>query len=771
MNYSLLLSSAYLVGGVVILLFGFVILRENPRSPVNRATSLMLFSGALGTILGALGHLLQLQDTDATVSYAEYIRNFGYLWEFFFPSLLYFALVYPVAHPLVKRRQVLEIAVYIPHLFHFVLVLLLSEAGRFTRAFDVLLERIGPGGIGDFLSTVLDLVNVLVALMNTVHQQLFSLVNLAYGGVAVALLLRSRRRVVVPRLRGQLAIVVTGLVTCVAGYVAAMLLPLLMPYRDNAATVVFLVSVALIVASVTIAYAIVRHKFLDMQNLARRSILYGATAALFASIYLVVIRQVTRFGADVFGPNIEVIEAGFIVLSILIFQPLLTAVEDLIEQTLRRRDKTDTRTVIGQLGRELAAEVDLRGMRERLATTLERSLLVKQVQLVTLESPKGYPILDRGDAHTTLKAESSFERFLRLLVSSGQPVLRRDVERSLSDTEFDDLDELFEWIENHHLLVPLVQSDQVRGYIGVGPKLTGGRFHADDLALLSLLGQQMVTSIENVRLLSENVQKRILEEEIAMASEIQQRLLPTTFPENPGYVSYAISHASKLVGGDYFDVFVNQRNRLHLAIADVSGKGMAAALLMSSLRAALRSTVEHLESPSQVLARINMLLYESTSPEKFATFFYGVLDTERHKLVYSNAGHNYPILLHQDRSATELKEGGLLLGAFPDAVYQDGQIDMLPGETLFMYTDGITEATNGGDEDFGEQRLHELLRRWQRRELREIVEGVLDEVRTFMRGADPTDDVTMVIVRRHTRTDSFAGQRPFAGSGGVAPHG
>jgi serine phosphatase RsbU (regulator of sigma subunit) len=772
MNYSLLLSSFYLAGGILILFFGFVILRENPRSPVNRATALMLFSGALGSILGALGQLLELRaGGDAGLGYARYLRNFAYLWEFFFPSLLYFALVYPIQQPLLQRRHAVEVALYIPHLFHLGLVLLLSETARFTRPFDLLIERMGPSGLADFMATVLELVDVLVSLVNKVHQQLFSLVNVAYAVVAMGLLHRNRKRVAVLRVRRQLAIVLTGLTLCVLGYVAAILLPLLRPYRDNSTTVVFLVSVSLLLASVSIAYAIVRHKFLDMQNLARRSILYGATALVFAFFYLVVIKQIVRLSADVFGPNVEVIETGFIVLSIIILQPLLTTVEDLMENLIRSGDKTDRRTVIRNISQQMVGEVDVQGIRERLCSSLERSLVVSRVQLVTLEEEQGTRYLDRGDARLLLEPGSPMEELLRLVGNATQPLQRTDLERPLSGHPDHEVARLRDWVGEFHLLVPLVQQQQVRGFLSVGPKLTGGRFHGDDLALLSLLAQQVVTSIENVRLLSENVQKRILEEEIAMASDIQRRLLPDTFPDHPGYNSYAVSYASKLVGGDYFDLFSDERRRLHLAIADVSGKGIAAALLMSSLRAALRSMVPHLHSPGHVLTHINQLLYESTSPEKFATFFYGVLDMEKHELVYANAGHNYPILLRPDRSSVELTDGGLLLGAFPNVQYHDGTLELRPGEMLFMYTDGVTEATNGGDEDFGEARLHDFLQRAQKRELRDVVRGVLDEVRTFTRGIDPADDVTMLLVRRQARGpgDDAVG-RLLAESSGAGEH-
>jgi sigma-B regulation protein RsbU (phosphoserine phosphatase) len=303
-------------------------------------------------------------------------------------------------------------------------------------------------------------------------------------------------------------------------------------------------------------------------------------------------------------------------------------------------------------------------------------------------------------------------------------------------------------MEPYVLLVPLVRQDEVLGVLALGAKLTGGRFHAEDMALLNILSQQLTTAIENVRLVSENVQKRILDEEINLATEIQEGLLPTKLPQHPLYASHGVSFASKFVGGDYYDLFLSEEGRLHLAIADVSGKGVPAALLMSSLRAALHSNVAHVSSPSEVVSRINRLMYESTAPEKFATFFYGVLDTNSHELVYSNAGHNYPLVVRSNREPVRLTQGGLILGAFANAAYEEGHLTLEPGDTLFMYTDGVTEATDDNEEDFGEERLQELLCHRCQHEPRELVEEVLREVRAFTHGAEPGDDVTMLVIQR-----------------------
>ena len=745
MSYALFFSTLSLVGGLAILPLGLVILRENPRAAVNRATALMLFSGALGSMLGALGRLLELPDA-VVGSSAVWLRSFSYLWEFFFPSLLYFALVYPAAA--VRRRQLhaVEAALYVPYLCHLALVLLTGEAGLGDQAVDVITARAGSGHMGDFVAGTLEMLSFLVRLLGQIHQQIFALVNVSYAALAIYLLRRSGARVQSARVRGQLRIIVVGLTLCVVGYALAKIIPIFRYNTPSDVLVVVLTSLSLLLATGTIGWAIVRHKFLDMRNLARRSILYGATAVLFAGFYIVVMKQVARLTAGVFGPNADVIEAGFIVVTVLVFQPLLVGAEEALESFLRRRG-IDPQAQLQELARQLGSEVEVGALRARVAASLRHSLFVEGAALYTLESHDGIATLDGGERRAALHPASPVGALVGFFESGREPALRQDVERSLSALSPPQRAELHAWIGEHALLVPIVRQDTLVGLLGVGPKLSGARFHAEDVGLLALVAQQIGASLDNLRLVSENLQKRVMEDELQLAAQIQKNLLPTVFPCGRGYSTHALSLASKEVGGDYYDVFVLE-DRLYVAIADVSGKGVPAALLMASLRAALRSNVQHLSSPAQVLERINDLLFESTSPEKFATFFFGLLDLRTHELVFANAGHNYPMILRADGAVEELTQGGLVLGIFPGTRYTDGEARLGDGDLLFLYTDGVTEASNAQEEEYGTERLLGLLQQSLDRTAEQVVADVLGAVRSFASASDPGDDITMLAVRR-----------------------
>lgn len=203
--------------------------------------------------------------------------------------------------------------------------------------------------------------------------------------------------------------------------------------------------------------------------------------------------------------------------------------------------------------------------------------------------------------------------------------------------------------------------------------------------------------------------ERVREEELEEASEIQAKLLPKSLPEIPNHDVAAISKPVRFVGGDYYNVVRVDDEHTAFCIADVAGKGMTAALLMSSLQAALQPLIEECLEPRELCQRVNRVLCELTPTGKFISLFYGVLRHTDHSLIYCNAGHNPPLLLHTDGSSDELRSTGAVLGQFPQWSYEQGEVHMKSGDNLLIFTDGLVEASNAEQEFFGEARLLEVV--------------------------------------------------------------
>ncbi len=245
-----------------------------------------------------------------------------------------------------------------------------------------------------------------------------------------------------------------------------------------------------------------------------------------------------------------------------------------------------------------------------------------------------------------------------------------------------------------------------------------------------------------------------LKRELETARAIQVRLLPSSEPVVTGFQVVGASIPSREIGGDYFDFLVQGEDQIGIAIGDVSGKGMPAALLMSNLQASLHGQVMHPGTVSGVVERVNDLLVRSTDPHMFATFFYGLLDARNATFTCTNAGHNPPILLRASGEIEELTTGGLLLGMLGEQVYQQDTVTLAPGEIIVLYTDGITEAVGpAADEDdydamFGEDTLFEVLRRNRHLPAAGIKDAILDAVSTHTSGVAQSDDITLVVIRR-----------------------
>ena len=233
--------------------------------------------------------------------------------------------------------------------------------------------------------------------------------------------------------------------------------------------------------------------------------------------------------------------------------------------------------------------------------------------------------------------------------------------------------------------------------------------------------------------------------ELNFAHEVQRALFPRQFPSDSDLEFSAICVPASGISGDYYDVLQLPGGRLVFAVADISGKGISAAILMSNVQAVLRTLAEAGRSPAEVCSQLNRHLYRVTDDSWFATFFYAEWNCGDRTLTYINAGHTTPVLWGSSRGQ-QLNEGGVPLGIFPDIEFRVGKVELQPGDLMAVYSDGVTEAGVQRGEQFGEARLEALVTRHAQKPLEEIQEQVLKEVRKWS-GEEPEDDVTLLLVR------------------------
>jgi serine phosphatase RsbU (regulator of sigma subunit) len=298
------------------------------------------------------------------------------------------------------------------------------------------------------------------------------------------------------------------------------------------------------------------------------------------------------------------------------------------------------------------------------------------------------------------------------------------------------------------LCVPLRLKGRMIGVLSVFNKHGGDEFTEGDSRLLTIIAAQSTQVIENARLYEEEQALSRIEQELDTARTIQERLLPKSPPVIAGYELAGRSAPARQVGGDYFDYFSRDGEGTVICLADVSGKGISAALLMASTQATIRSLSLSDASLIRRLAHANQLLYNSTSSDKFVTMFYSVLDAEKHELAYSNAGHNPPLLISADGSVRELTDGGPVLGILPAFSFEQSTVALAPGDVLLIYSDGFSEAANMRFEEFGDDRLRDLAVAHREEPAQKLIETIVSEVRAFCGETPQGDDMTIVVVRR-----------------------
>lgn len=298
------------------------------------------------------------------------------------------------------------------------------------------------------------------------------------------------------------------------------------------------------------------------------------------------------------------------------------------------------------------------------------------------------------------------------------------------------------------LVLPIQHKNETSAILCLGPKMTGQAYKSDDIDLLNALGNLAYVSIQNTYLVEQQIERERLEEEMRLARDIQEGLLPSETPQVTGLQMASLALPSRHVGGDYFDLVAQQNGSILIAIADVTGKGVPAALLMANLQACLHTMVPMDLTMEEFIGHMNRVICQNTSFDKFITAFTGLYHPDTKRFEYVNAGHNPPMLLRTDGTIELLEEGGLLLGVMRDMPYQRGSVELSLGDVLVSFTDGVTEAMSPEGEEFHEDRLEAILREHGDKSAQEILNIVREAIVDFT-GSETqlSDDLTMIVMK------------------------
>lgn len=514
-------------------------------------------------------------------------------------------------------------------------------------------------------------------------------------------------------------------------------------------------------APFTLAYVVLVQRAMDVRVIVRMGARYAMAKAVLLAVQWVLVAIAVWL---LLLPALHGRQAGASTFAeVLVFLALVVALRVGVQKRAQRwldrrffREAYDAEVVLNELSDEVRRFTETAPLLETVARRVAETLHVAQIAVLLrgsevfhLEQAIGVQL----DGPLTLPAQASSVRYLS--TTNAPARLYRDDPDAwylmAGKSEREVLDAV-----NAELLLPLPGRNRLMGVMALGPKRSEAAYTKADLHLLQTVATQTGLALEITQLAhslaAEAAQRERVNREMEIAREVQERLFPQEMPRIEGATIAGHCRPALGVGGDYYDVFLLEDGRVGLAIGDVSGKGIAAALLMAGLRASLRGiSLDTPQNLAKVMDKVNRLVYESSAANRYATFFFAAYDPKTRRLDCVNAGHNPPAVLRcgagGKTEAIWLEANGPVVGLLPTAPYTEQSLTLMPGDLLLMFTDGVSEAMAHDDEEWGEQRMIASAEQCSGNTADAIVKDLFRNVDAFTAGAPQHDDMTLLVLK------------------------
>ncbi|MCK4351638.1 MAG: SpoIIE family protein phosphatase [Candidatus Krumholzibacteria bacterium] len=699
---------ALMVVGFTFILLGFIVIMRRPD--------------ILGVLFATNFYIFSFLLTERPVTGVKLFHITGELfYDFLFIFLpaffLHFALLFPGRTIDVgTRRARLIRTIYIPSTVLFILTFLLA--------------------LMSFSGADVSLAIVIVALISI------------YWAVYIVLILVAFVRTYSASDKAQrvkFRIVVIGLALGIVPFAMVMVLKQFLPAESLPRA--HLSAIFLVAIPISFAFSILKHGAMELDIMFRKGVTFAILAGLLVGLYFVIVNVLgDRFG-HLLGVPRSFVTLITIILLALVFAPARTVIQISVDRLFYSSRKVFRDRVI-EFNRSIQYLISVDEISDFVATEIRDICDASSVYLFMKEPGGNYAL--RG----------SYPREKRLALTSFPPdtALISLMKRKRLPQMIEFFDKL--WMTNNldrisrelismgsvSVAVPMIEQTDLFGFVLVGPKNSGKPYKIDDAEVLELLGERSAAALRNVELYRDSLAKQKLEKELSLAAEIQLRLLPEKPPTLAGSEILGGLKTSMEVGGDFYDFVDLPSGKIGLAVADVSGKGIPAAMLMTTLQASFRAEAAIERTPAEILSSLNESLYERSDQTKFATFFYASYDDRTKLLHYANGGSFPPIVLSSDGRINKLQRGGTLVGISRESVYGEGIIKLKPGDIVAVYTDGIIDQENERQEPYGESSLIEFLRNNSHLSLNNIIEKLFATLLAFGQN-NLKDDMTIVLLR------------------------
>lgn len=751
MSFELLNTVFLFVSGGFLIFLAVTVTRDNLGNRLNRIVGAMLFFAGLGPIFLAMGTVISFS-APVSVSFDD-VPAYGIhkIWEFFFPFLLLFAWVYPYDQLRGIRYRWVKFVIFLPPILHLAILTSFEQLSSFLGIFEKETAQEGIGGIIlKPLGQIFAWLQILISIIRTYHNEIFNIIYVIYVGAAFYVFAAGYKLLTGESLRSQAKTVLWGARLGLLLLVLSLILAKSLPWAVKDEISDLTIALSVLIGAGVIAFATVKHQFLNVRLVFRQSFVYSLTYAVLVGAYAALIIKSNDLMLPVFKEQAQVFSYVFIVVLLLAFLPFTRWIDNFIRSVFIRT-QIDHRKVLERFSRQIISILDPEQLREIISETLKTSVLVDQVYFVMFDDkvseyailptddfPKRV-ILDRDDAALAAINALKGTEYISALGNFEADV---KLAKELTDRKI-------------RLIMPMKEGEHLLGFVALAEKAAGYKYSSEDINLLQVLSNQMVTALITARLYVESIERLRLQEEVSMARQIQLDLLPSAPPKSVNLEIAVHSAPSRTIGGDFYDFIQLPDNRIGVVIADASGKGMPAALMIAQIQAMIRSEVNNGIPISKMLKNINQQIATSTSPEKYVTLFYGELNPVTGELVYSNAGHNFPVLVRSSGSRVEyLDKGGTVIGALPMLEFSSSVVNLEPQDLLFLFTDGLSEAMNEAEQEYGEERIKRLICEHSQSDPNTLVNTVMKDVKLFDPTDPPRDDTTIIAIKfKHSGTN------------------
>jgi sigma-B regulation protein RsbU (phosphoserine phosphatase) len=564
-----------------------------------------------------------------------------------------------------------------------------------------------------------------------------------------------------PDARRRIRLLMWGAMLALTPVLVLLVIPLVLGRRFETIPIpaVVVALSAIPIFPLTLAYVILVDKAMDVRVAVRQGLRYAATRGTIRVLVFVFLAfalwNAWMLANDPGANRPRKLQAVALLMGAAVVLPRFS--KRALEWTDKRffREAYDAEQMLTNLSEEVRSMVEAEPLLDTVLDRIGATLHVEKMVVFLLEGGFFVPVRSRGFAFAPDVAFPVGPEAIRSLGSSGRPARIRhdDADSPLRREPVSDENRSRLAQVDAEIVLPLIGKKDLLGAITLGPKKSEEPYSLSDAKILGLVATQAGLALENSRLTAtiahEIAKRERMSREIEIARDVQQKLFPQRVPQVPGFDCAGFCRPAQGVGGDYYDFLSFPGQRLGIALGDVAGKGIPAALLMASLQASLRG--QRLAGPAnlaQLMTNLNYLIYEASPDNRYATFFYGELDTATRRLDFVNAGHNAPMIFRANGGTLErLPASGTVVGLVDAGKFEQKSVQLDPGDLLLIYSDGVSEAMNTAEEEWGEQRMADAARAAHGTDAQGLIDALMVAADAFASGAVQHDDMTLVVVR------------------------